>query len=316
MKSLFTFLVVGFISFVQAQTNVSVQLIHELQGQSFNLNQTSQNNIGHTFQLSRMEYYLTRFTIIHDGGQQTVVDDSVVFLVRANNPQNMSLGNFNVQNIEGIKFHVGVHTPTNHEDPTQYSTSHPLGPKAPSMHWGWTAGYRFIALEGWAGSQFNQKVELHGLGDGNYHETTVMATATASGGNATVQIYADYARGLENIAIQNGNIVHGETGDAALICSNFRDYVFRASSQAGLADLTSQQFKIFPIPSNGSFEVSWEGLMQAKRLEVINQLGQVISAVDLKNETSYEGYLETPGTYIIAVYDQNNRRHQNKLVIQ
>ena len=223
-----------FIGTLFAQTDVELKINHEISGQSFAFNQTAQNSMGHEFQLIRMEYYLTRFTIIHDGGQELSLDDDVVFLVQADDNSSLTLGNFNITSIEGIRFHVGVHTPTNHEDPTLYSNSHPLGPKAPSMHWGWTAGYRFIALEGWGGDQFNQKVELHGLGDNNYHETTVMTGSNTVAGVEQIEIFADYSRGLENISVVNGVIVHGETGDAARICSNFRDHVFTASSTASL----------------------------------------------------------------------------------
>lgn len=301
---------------VLAQTEVEVKINHQIQGQNFAFNQTAQNNAGHEFQLNRMEYYLTRFTIIHDGGNETAVHDSVVFLVNADNPQNMYLGNFNVSVIEGIKFHVGVHTPTNHEDPTQYSTAHPLGPKAPSMHWGWTAGYRFIALEGMGGEQFNQIIELHGLGDDNYHETTVMTGSSTVANTEVIEIFADYARGLESISVENGVIVHGESGDAAKLCDNFRDYVFSASTQASLDEVNSTSIKVFPSPSNGAFEITWEENVQPTSISIFNQLGQQVALYQVNKNNGFQGQIHTPGTYIVVLTNEHNNTFQQKLIIQ
>lgn len=301
---------------LNAQTDVELKITHEIQGQPFAFNQTAQNNSGDQFQLIRMEYYLTRFTIVHDGGTETVVDDSVVFLVRANDAQNMYLGNFNVTNIEGIKFHVGVHTPTNHEDPTLYSTAHPLGPKAPSMHWGWTAGYRFIALEGWGGDQFNQKIELHGLGDGNYHETSVMTSSTTVGNTEEIEIFADYAKGLESISVDNGVIVHGESGDAARLCNNFKDYVFSSSSLASLDEIDSKSITVYPSPSTGEFEITWDSNFDPSMVSVYNQMGQLVLQKEISDASLFKGQLNTPGTYIVVLHDDLNKSFRQKLVIQ
>lgn len=38
------------------------------------------------------------------------------------------------------------------------------------MHWGWEAGYRFIALEGKSGPYVNQELQFHCIGDEFYTE--------------------------------------------------------------------------------------------------------------------------------------------------
>lgn len=48
----------------------------------------------------------------------------------------------------GIRFHVGVDEGANKSDPNRYAPDHALNPQVNGLHWGWTGGYIFMALEG------------------------------------------------------------------------------------------------------------------------------------------------------------------------
>ncbi|MCG9880276.1 MAG: hypothetical protein MH472_06730, partial [Bacteroidia bacterium] len=174
MKSLILTMVFAATSVVAfAQKNVVLRVHHRLAGQPFAFNQASSNNLGNGFNLSRLEYYVSSIKVKHDGGMTMNATD-VYALVKANaTSTDIDLSSLSVNAIEGITFSIGVNAPQNNQDPTQWAAGHPLAPKSPSMHWGWTAGYRFVAMEGKTGSNLNTVFEIHALGNVNYFEQTI-----------------------------------------------------------------------------------------------------------------------------------------------
>ena len=200
---------------IMAQNTVQLNINHKLGTDDFAMNTAAQNNMANDFNISRLQYYIAEISIVHDGGTETAITD-LYALVDANNATQLDLGSHSITSIEGVNFHIGVDAGKNHADPASYSMSHPLAPKNPSMHWGWTSGYRFIAMEGNGGANLNQTFELHGLGDANYFKVTVpFATAmTATNNEFVLNVDADYTRILENVNVSSGLIVHGETGAA------------------------------------------------------------------------------------------------------
>lgn len=302
--------------FLHAQTNISLTFHHKLGSNNFQFNTAATNNLGNSFKLSRMEYYLTKFSIIHDGGQVTAVSEDTVALVNAGSiTTSIALGSLNVTNIEGIKFHVGVHTPINHEDPALLPANHPLAPKSPSMHWGWTSGYRFIALEGLSGTNLNQTLELHGLGDVNYFETTVSAVGVSEAGGLVVHIDADYQRGLEDISINSGLIVHGETLQAATMIENFRDYVFSANAlSVSIEENEIVAFDVFPNPAKGNILVSFPGNYTNARVVVTDFTGRLIEIIEVANSIETTLNLPESGIYFVNLYSGEQMIASEKVV--
>ncbi|MBU2018166.1 MAG: T9SS type A sorting domain-containing protein [Bacteroidetes bacterium] len=302
--------------FTYSQKDVALSIVHQLKGEPFAFNQASSNNLGEPFILDRLEYYLSKFTIVHDGGQTTVVNDTVVALVRANENTLIPLGTFTYTSIESIKFHVGVFDPVNHEDPSLYSVSHPLGPKSPSMHWGWTSGYRFVALEGYGNSQFNQVIQLHGLGDENYFETTVATVTTDVFGTDHLTIYADYERGLRGMSLDGGLISHGSDGAAAQLLVNFRDHVFTSNATANIQKKNIAEFRVFPIPSTGNVRIDWSQNNSFESLEIYNVQGSKIFSKDVSKDSQTSIFLENSGVYFVRLTDKSGNRTESKLIIE
>ena len=317
MKALYTSLLMTFAFSGFSQTPVNLNIYHKLGTADFAYNQPSQNNMMNgNFKLTRMEYYMTKFTIIHDGGMITTVPSSVVAIVKANEQTSIALGSFNVTNIEGIKFHIGVHTPVNHQDPSVQPSGTPLSFQSPSMHWGWTSGYRFIALEGKTGTAMNQTTELHGLGDANYYETTVMAVGNLFNGEYFVNVDADYNRALENVNISQGVVVHGENQEAAVMIANFKNYVYSPSaSLAGLTESIAENTSVYPIPSNGSLTISTPVNFIGNSIKIFDLTGKLIQEhllVDGQNKLGIS--LKNKGFYILDFYQNNDKLFSKKVL--
>ena len=313
-KSLLTFTFLFCFTLISfAQSDVTLNIFHKLGTADFAADQESENNINNTFNVSRLEYYISEISILHDGGLETEVQGMHI-LVDANEATSIELGNFDITDVESIRFHIGVEEASNHLDPASYPNTYPLSPQFPSMHWGWSAGYRFVAMEGNASSSLNVLYQLHGLGDQNYFMTQVDLTATATDGTININLDADYNRALENIEVNPGLIVHGTFGAALTILENFRDYVFSPSIITSAADLSEiNAFEVFPNPavdgvSNIKLSVKTQGNYQ---VEIRNILGQTISTqiisglesiipVNLPNDGIYFINLIKDGKFIVT----------------
>ena len=172
MKRIALLFAIAFSSITFGQTNVYFSIEHKLGNQPFAFQTAATNNLGNQFDVKRLQYYISSIELVHDGGTVTPVVDKYM-LVNANDSTYESLGSFNITNLEAIRFGIGVDASKNNLNPATYPANHPLAPKSPSMHWGWAAGYRFVAFEGKAGSSLSQIVELHALDNSNYFIQTV-----------------------------------------------------------------------------------------------------------------------------------------------
>ena len=308
----------AFIQIGKAQSNeVVLRISHNLTGMEVNTNTIASNNMGHEFYLTRLEYYLSEFIISYDGGQELKVEDVWALVDAFNGDVNINLGELNVNNIEGITFSVGVDPDHNHLDPASWPNGHPLAPHFPSMHWGWAAGYRFIALEGYAGSNLNQRVEIHGLGDSNYGSVTVRKQGVEQDGKIYIDLVADFAKALESISISGGLIVHGETAEAKTCLDNCKVVVFAPNLTTSTHFEEYQSFKVFPNPSAGLFHLDFgnDNVLLPDLILVTDALGrevQRISSIELYQTLN----IQTTGNYMINMLKDGQLISSQKIVVK
>ena len=191
-KTLFTLWMLSVLT-AWSQQSIRFSIDHQLGGTAFGSSVTAQNDLGNDFRTERLQFYISQIELVHDGGQTTPVPNTW-FLVDANVPFDESLGSFSVGTLEAIRFGVGVEQAANHLDPASYAMTHPLAPKNPSMHWGWQSGYRFVCMEGKAGSALDQVYEVHALGDNNYKVQQITTTGVLQGSDLVVSLTAEYFR--------------------------------------------------------------------------------------------------------------------------
>lgn len=303
-----------------AQKNVTLTIKHKLGSNPFSFTQASQNNLLNDFKIKRVDYYMSGFTIIHDGGMQTKVPAGKYILAKGNSNVQVSLGTFSVTNVEGIKFHIGVETPTNNADPTQWLAPHPLAPQSPSMHWGWSSGYRFIALEGLAGTTFGTSFQMHGLGNANYFEQTVTVAGVNSGNDVIINLDADYNQALKGINITTGPIDHGVNATDLTVLKNFRDFVFSAGTGFPLSASNTIQdlgIKIYPNPSTGNVYLNLNNnKINVSSARIIDVLGKTIQEIPLEGKALINIQIETKGFYIIKLYNPQGNVANQKLIIE
>ena len=119
------------------------------------------------------------------------------------------------------------------------SLGHPLGPVHPSMHWGWAAGYRFLALEGYSGTNLDAQSQVHALEDNNFFHQTHAVVGEAFNGALSLSLDANYEYMFEGLPVSEGFFVHGSTGIASETMVNMKIWFLKPVHLRAL--LTSRQ---------------------------------------------------------------------------
>ena len=290
-----------------AQSDVYLNINHKLGAEDFEFNMASENNLNNDFNVDRIEYYISNIKVVHDGGMETEITD-VHHLVKGSSNFPINLGNLTLTTIEGIKFSIGVDPDFNHLDPSTYAQNHALAPKNPSMNWGWTAGYRFVAMEGNAGSSLSTGYEIHALGDQNYFETSVDLEATEDNGDLYINIDADYAAALKDIDVTTGVVTHGDYDEAIDLLRNFQTDVFKSTpadtvvTPTGISNLftNTNAINVYPNPSNGLVTFSAEDVVGVSNINLYDVIGTLVGTYNFDGNSTILN-IEEKGYYFIAL---------------
>ncbi len=312
MKQLYTFLFLLLLStFGVSQSEVFLNINHKLGTQNFDFNSTGTTAMGHDFEVERLEYYISEITVNHDG-TSTLIEDLWI-LADGGRAVAESLGTLDFTTIESITLHIGVDEEHNHLNPASWPSTHPLAPQAPSMHWGWTAGYRFVAMEGRSNGSVWQ---LHGLGDSNYFETTVDVEPRVEGDVTHIDLDANYIAALNSIDVSAAPISHGETGPARICLVNFSETVFsQASTTSNIVEEEIFDFSLFPNPSaDGRIAVELPQPIDAV-LQIVSTSGQLIIEKEL-NAGKGSVFINEGGVYIVNIIAEDKAFKSQTFVVE
>ncbi|MEO6759909.1 MAG: MbnP family protein [Saprospiraceae bacterium] len=321
MKKMFlSFLsVLALLAAVQAQSNLEIHLAARLGAAPFALN-TPVSAGNYEYKITRLEYYISEIKITHDGGLITPVTN-MHLLVRPALDSMYNLGSFPaIQNVEGIAFSVGVDQAFNHLDPSSYPANDPLAPQNPAMQWGWSAGYRFAAIEGVAGTNFANTFEVHALGDANYKKVSLSAVAeTQANGDKTIHLIADYSKVLKSINVAGGIVVHGSTGVAVTLLNNMQNFVFTAETSNVIDPAFAGTFLLSPNPAQAGKAVATMSLPAGPdyRITLTDMTGRVVLnqvvPADLRSFAFGENL--TAGIYLVHLWQNDRPVIVEKLVV-
>lgn len=321
MKHLFNLIVLFFIFHATgsvAQVKGILKINHMLGAETFALNHTVQNNLGNVIQLTRLQYYLTQFSIVHDGNQITTIHSDTVALINAADGAYslVDLGDVTITDVEGIIFYVGVHTPVNNADPALQIPGSPLAPQSPSMHWGWASGYRFVAMEGQGGAGFTLTFQIHALGNNNYFKTAVVPESTnLSNDSLYINVNANYLEAIRNINVSNGLMAHGSLGDAKVCMENFNNYVFGQTFVSVKENSSQPEILVYPNPTTSGFiTVNTSHINTPFEIKLINALGELVAVYSNQNGSLVSVNLPEKGIYFIQLTLNGNETITEKII--
>jgi hypothetical protein len=314
-KSILILLISLFTASLGAQTKVKLRITHEMNGQAFALNTATKNNLDNSLNFTRVQYYLSGIKLTDDTGKVHTLSD-VYLLVDASKTEDFDLGTITFSKLKTIAFSTGVDKAKNHLNPANYSMGHPLAPKSPTMHWGWTSGYRFAALEGKTGTSFSKTWELHGLFDDAYQEVVMPITSTMENGDLIITMTADYAMALNYINVEGGLISHGLEEDDKQMLHNFKNHVFLNSDKATeVSDLTKGEIYAYPAPSyDGKIFLSKKAKQNIQNIVIYNVLGEEVLSMEI-NSNFTNLMIPIPGMYFISYVKDNKIVHHQKIIV-
>ena len=102
-----------------------------------------------TVRFTRNDFVLSEFALLDEQGARVDIRNEYAYLSLPNRnsftlPTTIAAGQY-----AGFAFAIGLDSTTNHGDPSIWGGSHPLNPAVNNLHWGWTGGYIFAAMEGY-----------------------------------------------------------------------------------------------------------------------------------------------------------------------
>lgn len=234
--------------------------------------------------LNRAEFYIAEIELIKSDSSVLPLRD-VYLLAGADYPgMSFPVGKWPVDQIIGLTLHIGVDSAHNHLDPSTYPPGHPLGHQKNLMHWGWTSGYRFMAIEGMVDNNGDgipeSELQFHNLGDVLYKSVGLEGSAQAKNGVLELNFDLDYAKLFQNMSLSGNLIEHGAYPLNHQMMENAANEGFikwsATTSTETLRD-NAEKIQISPNPATTSALIRCD-LPQYGPLTVmiVNSLGQTI----------------------------------------
>lgn len=255
------------------------------------------------FKLTRLQYYVSGITLYHDGDKQT--DAKFVYLLVnvADGPRYV-IGSYDVGQIDSVVFYIGVDKATNHLDPTLYPAGHPLALQDPSMHWGWAAGYRFIALEGLTGNSPQQtmaEVQLHSVDDTLYRRIVMKGTQVSTATGSDIVIDAEYGSLFDGIDASPGIVLHGYGPETITLTENMASRVF-SPAVVSTVQTTEWTPTVSVGPNPTSELVSVTSNEENATVRIFDTMGRLVATAVLNGGTSTISVaMLPPGSYSVMI---------------
>ena len=310
-----------------SQKNVFITLSPKVASADMLIGTDLINLNGVTFNLEYFDYYLSGLHIIHDGGQDLDLSDTV-FMVEPNNHV-LYLGFLNVTNIEQINFAVGVPQNLNTQDGVDaidisvYPLGHPLSFQDPSMYWGWTTGYAHAIIGGLADANLDgipdAVFEIHNVANENYLpiQLPVIQTSTSSS-QIDVFINCNVDVWLKDIAIETVGILHGSHNENAEMMLNIiTEPVFNQSATAAVLNTSNQNGSVSFLSENATLSISWKNILNVNHYALIDVSGKIVKTGTISDENGNLVFNNlSNGLYQLKIYDKySNELNTIKVVM-
>ena len=302
--SILTFLLINSLVFGQSK-EVSIHLNHKYNGANFNFDSTYVVDGNTPIKFDRLEYYLHINSLINHNGDTTNLSDKYLLVNPSQNHYN--IGYFETYNVSTLLLNIGVAQEINHDDPSLWYASHPLAPQIPSMHWGWSAGYIFVALEGMIDENqdgiFETVIQYHPVDDSYYSEIIITDAVIETDTSIEIYLNINYNKLIENIGTNEGGVYHGLHDENQLLINNFiYNNVFTVPENLNIKE-TLISNTVFPNPFSNTIQLN---LNENSIVKVYNSLGILVDAYKLdKGQQQINTQTLLNGVYILSIQSKS-----------
>ncbi len=281
---------------------------------------------GKKVKITRAQFYVSEVEIHQADGSTTSLTDQYMLVNAANPAAEHNLGQWAVDNAQGLTLHLGVPQSVNHNDPSAWPADHPLAPQDPSMHWGWTAGYRFMAIEGKVDNNNDgipeTTFEFHNLGDALYKTVELTGVEVAANGVLHLHLKLDYVQLFKNIAMSGNLIQHGSAAiNNAMMTNAATEGFLSMSTVTATHQIVANSLNVSASPNPFAtetlirYELPADG---ALTMIVTNSLGQVVrsmSSLPASGTLRFEKGDLAQGIYQYAFYESGNLLARKQFII-
>ena len=259
---------------------------------------------------SRASYYMSEVTLSDGTNDEALAEGHV--LVKSDITE-YYLGTTTLGSITELKFGLGVEQSLNHLDPATYASSHPLAHQTPNMHWGWTAGYKFVVLEGRADDSGdgnpNAMFQFHCLEDQNYQPNVSVATySVQSNDTIYLKINVDHKGWFEDVNVPNAGVLHGSYPETDQVMENGKDSpVFKAYSPLSVNEASAYSYTVVDYlkPYAPTIRYRFDGIQRVD-VRISDMNGKVIETGNSLNAQGEFVVWSEPATGIYLYTFSNN----------
>jgi hypothetical protein len=218
-----------------------------------------------------------------------------------------NIGAYEISDVSTLLLNIGVAPEINHDDPSLWDASHPLAPQIPSMHWGWAAGYIFVAIEGMIDKNqdgiFETVIQYHPVDDSYYSEIIITDAVIETDTSIEIYLNVNYNKLLENIGTHEGGVYHGLHDENQLLINNFiYNDVFTVTENLNLNE-TYISNAVFPNPFSKTIQFN---LNENSIIKVYNSLGILVDEYKLdKGHQQFNTETLPNGIYILSIQSKS-----------
>lgn len=281
-------------------------------GQPLVFNTTIKTLQDEPYMMESFYYYISNIHILHDGGQDLDLSDTVIIIKNEN--YTFSFDAPNVSTVEQINFGVGVPQNKNHLDISKYPENHPLSYHTPSMHWGWNPGYFFVGIKGKGDQDLDgvpeSNFELFTFADKNFRNVSLPIKATVgTNGDKDLKVITNLDQWIAGVDPGVTGEQHSNNGVNEDIMNNITSRpVFSAPANASINEYTKAEGNLTYKSTQGNLTVLWSELNTATSYVLIDMNGrtqQKGSIQSKKGEVNFSNL--NSGSYIFMVLGDNSQ---------
>ena len=300
-------LTIGTISAAEVNLNID----YHVDDKEFQMNQEYTNTKDINYKITRLEYYICGFKF-----DDLELDN---YLLANGNYESYLLGEYDINEINRVTMSFGVKKEDNiNQDPNKYGPLHPLGPKDPSMHWGWAAGYRFWVVEGVVDNDkdgiYDKSFQYHILGDEAFRTMSFDVNTVSKSGVIDINLDFDIQKLLLPVDMTKFVAYHDFYNNLPEI----RDFINNISASEVITSKTissveskENNIDIYPNPTT-NYLIVGQGYLNSE-YEIIAIDGNLAQAGTINNsQINLENLIS--GTYLIRISDSKGKINTAKFV--
>ncbi|MDB6017521.1 MAG: hypothetical protein JWR19_2010 [Pedosphaera sp.] len=132
-----------------ASANLKFQIVPQFNGASLAFDSlTNATTAGQRISVTRLDFLLSNIALHRPDGTWVAQTNWFAYVSAREGKTRFELNNIPTGNYDRVRFLIGLTPEINHKDAAEFPATHPLNPDVNGLHWGWTGGYVFLALEG------------------------------------------------------------------------------------------------------------------------------------------------------------------------